>query len=927
MKIDNGAVLKLENGSYPNLGSVQLNSTGANTVLEVAGANVTLSGGSVTMSNNAANYIFGVATADTLTNQETIQGAGDIGFGQMTLVNSGTINANQSAGLTIQANGGATNTGTIEATGGTLALIGTTVANAGGTISTSGQTLQLTNTTINGGAVTLTGAATLQLYNGIIHSGSTLTNSSTGTIEAFAGSNTLGGTITNPAGGVVKIDNGAVLNLENGSYPNLGSVQLNSTGANTVLEVAGANVTLSGGSVTMSNNAANYILGAVGTDTLTNQETIQGAGNIGDGRMTLVNSGTINANQTNALTLQISNGATNTGTIEATSGGTLIVFGGTYANAGGKILNTASTLEFQGGTTINGGTISQTGAGTMKLSDATINTAVLNSTTGTIEVIGSGNTIAGTLTNPKGGQVKIDNSSTLTMGAGSSISNAGAITLNSMGSTTELLIGANVTISGMGTLTMSNNSANFIQGVVGTEVLTNKSTIQGAGTIGNGFLGLVNTGTIIANQPTELFIKPNAAGGFNNTGTLTVASGSTLDITGGTFKNFNSGTSTLTAGIYKVTGTLQFDNANIVTNAANITLTGATSQIINQSSVNALTNFAANAPGANFGLASGRNFTTAGNFTNNGTLTVGSGTKFDVNGNLTNFSGTTLTGGAYLVSGTLQFNGANIVNNAATITLTGATSKIVDQTSANGLANFANNSGTFTLATGRTLTTTGSFTNSGITNVLKGTTFTVGGAGNFTQTGGTTTTDGKLTTAGAINIQGGTLFGNAGTLTGSLNLTGGTVAPGDGLKKAGDLNISGSYTQSSGGILNIDLGGTIANTKYDVLNIAGAATLGATLNVDLISGFIPVAGDAFTVMNYTSETGTFATTNFPAVSGDHWTIAYNPTNVVLTLVAGPAALSPQSLRSSSIATSTATKQSGAALTVSTRGTFSRAGDG
>ena len=42
-------------------------------------------------------------------------------------------------------------------------------------------------------------------------------------------------------------------------------------------------------------------------------------------------------------------------------------------------------------------------------------------------------------------------------------------------------------------------------------------------------------------------------------------------------------------------------------------------------------------------IASGRNFTTAGNFTNNGTLTVGSSNStFDVNGNLTNFSGTTL---------------------------------------------------------------------------------------------------------------------------------------------------------------------------------------------------------------------------------------------------------------------------------------------
>ena len=295
-KIDNGAVLDLETGTYSQLGTLQLNSSGTFTELVLQG-NVTLTGGTLTLSNNVNNYIFGHATADTLTNQETIQGAGHIGNGQMTLVNSGTINANQSAGMTIQVNGGVTNTGTIEATGGTLALVSTTVTNTGGTISDSGKTLQLTNSTINGGTVTLTGASTLQLYNGIIHGGSTLTNSSTGTIEAFAGSNTLGGTVTNPAGGVVKIDNGAVLNLENGSYPNLGSVTLNSTGNFTELVLQGGNVTLSGGTVTMSNNANNYIFGAATADTLTNQETIQGAGNIGNGRMTLVNSGTINANQ------------------------------------------------------------------------------------------------------------------------------------------------------------------------------------------------------------------------------------------------------------------------------------------------------------------------------------------------------------------------------------------------------------------------------------------------------------------------------------------------------------------------------------------------------------------------------------------------------------------------------------------------------
>ncbi|HWW13817.1 MAG TPA: hypothetical protein VN310_04075, partial [Candidatus Dormibacteraeota bacterium] len=291
-------------GNITNAGTITLNSTGAPTEL-VLGANVTLSGaGTLTLSNNVNNEILGSATTDTLTNQETIQGAGNIGNGSMTLVNSGTINSNQTAGLTIQANGGMTNTGTVKATAGsTLGLIGMTVGNTGGTISANGGSVQLFATTVNGGAVTLTGASSLQLNNSTIHGGSTLTNSATGTIEVANGTNVLGGTINNSAGGTLKIDNGAALNLEAGTYSQLGAVQLNSTGNVTQLGTVG-NVTLSGGTLTLSNNVNNVIQGSATTDTLTNQETIQGAGNIGNGQMTLVNSGTINSNQTAGLTIQ-----------------------------------------------------------------------------------------------------------------------------------------------------------------------------------------------------------------------------------------------------------------------------------------------------------------------------------------------------------------------------------------------------------------------------------------------------------------------------------------------------------------------------------------------------------------------------------------------------------------------------------------------
>jgi len=249
-------------------------------------------------------------------------------------------------------------------------------------------------------------------------------------------------------------------------------------------------------------------------------------------------------------------------------------------------------------------------------------------------------------------------------------------------------------------------------GNTGGEIVTNAANIilNGASSSfvdggGNNALSLLNTNASGSSFSITGGRNFTTAGNFTNNGTLTVGSNTSKFVVNGNLTNFNSVSDTLTGGTYNVTGALQFNGANVVNNAANITLTGASSKIVDQSSANGLANFATNT--GTFGLAGGRNFTTAGNFTNNGTLTVGMGSTFDVNGNLSNFSGTTLTGGIYGITGTLQFNGANIVTNAANITLTGASSKIVNQTSANALAGLASNasSGSFTINGGRSFTT------------------------------------------------------------------------------------------------------------------------------------------------------------------------------------------------------------------------------
>jgi hypothetical protein len=73
------------------------------------------------------------------------------------------------------------------------------------------------------------------------------------------------------------------------------------------------------------------------------------------------------------------------------------------------------------------------------------------------------------------------------------------------------------------------------------------------------------------------------------------------------------------------------------------------------------------------------------------------------------------------------------------------------------------------------------------------------------------------------------------------------------------------------------------------------ASLNGALTTTLINGFVPTVGQTFTILNYTSETGTFAScdgrsggTTCPINSTEHFNITYNSTDVVLTVASGAA---------------------------------------
>jgi len=94
-----------------------------------------------------------------------------------------------------------------------------------------------------------------------------------------------------------------------------------------------------------------------------------------------------------------------------------------------------------------------------------------------------------------------------------------------------------------------------------------------------------------------------------------------------------------------------------------------------------------------------------------------------------------------------------------------------------------------------------------------------------------------------VLASGQTLKGN-GTVNGNLGVAAGsTIAAGE---SPGHLTISGNYTQS--GTMLAELAGTVQGTSYDWIEVLGQATLGGTVDVDLIDGFLPTAGDYFDIL-------------------------------------------------------------------------------
>jgi hypothetical protein len=159
-------------GAINNTGTIALNN---NSHLVVGTGGVTLAGsGNVMLSDSTGSNqnIIGSGTSTTLTNQNTISGAGEIGGNGLVLTNQGVIDATGGNPLIVDTGASAvTNSGTLEATNNATLFVASNVTNTGQLIANNG-------TDIFAGAVSGTGTATVQ-GAGLIEFGSTTTSNIT----------------------------------------------------------------------------------------------------------------------------------------------------------------------------------------------------------------------------------------------------------------------------------------------------------------------------------------------------------------------------------------------------------------------------------------------------------------------------------------------------------------------------------------------------------------------------------------------------------------------------------------------------------------------------------------------------------------------------------------------------------------------------
>ena len=568
--------------------------------------------------------------------------------------------------------------------------------------------------------------------------------------------------------------------------------------------------------------------------------------------------------------------------------------GGTFNNLGNVLKLGAGTVNFNiplvGGAGVLEGTLRFTAGGTLEGAFSVDSGALL-------ELAANYTVNAGTQIDGPG-IFRLNNGTTTTIGG--TLNNRGLVSLNSTGSSTDLVLSGNTALVGGGTLSLSNAGR-----VRGSGVLTITDQIvagetSNTGSLGNNEIGIVNqTGGLINANVNGLFllVDPNAANGLSNLGIMQASNGGLLRLSGGGGGGFNN------SG-----GVIQALNGSEVQILGGTSLMGGTLNTVGTGVIRTLGNSATFANLTNAGvfrISNGTDATFLGTINNTGNIIVngtGNFTDFIVNGNLTLQGGgmVTLMGAGQIRGGGTLFIGGpsgetqTIQGETSTSTASLGTDTIgivnrsggmidanvsglvlnVDPSSGGGLTNaglmrasnggilqlngngggvFAN-SGTISAITGGTLRFNGVVNSSGIVDV-GGNTLTA--TGNYTQTGAASEfrlAGGSVQSNNALVFNSG-LIDARGTINAAIQ-SNAMLRPALG---GSGLMVTGNVSLLSSSNLVFNLGGLTQGSQYGFMNVNGNVSLGGNLVVSFVNGFLASQGDSFTVLSSTGPlSGMFA---------------------------------------------------------------------
>lgn len=753
LALSNNLFFTVNVGPITNNGTIQMNSVGNLTDL-VLNANIALNGsGTLALSNNPQNRIYSNSGSTlTIGSLQTIRGSGQLGIGALGLVNNGTITGDQSNALIIQTNAnGLTNANLVQATGNGITTIqSTTVTNTGGTIQSVGA-----NATVNLNSSSIIGGTIAGIGN-IFASSSTLEN------------------LTISAGTTVRVANNTNATLK-GTITNNGTIRMQSVGNLTDLIIDGS-VNLNGnGTLRMIDNPQNRVYSNnAGTLNIGASQTIAGSGQLGVNLLTVINAGTITADQSNKLSMQGT--FTNNNLMQAVSGGNLEFTSGTFNNASSNITSLAGgSVLFTGSSAITGGTIG--GPGTITIQNASLTNV----------------TIAGgaTVTHSNNTTTQVSNSLTIN----------GTYTLASVGNLTDLVFADATSLNGTGTINLNNVNGARIYGVNGTARATIAAglTIRGTGKLGEGQGTFTNNGTITGDLSTGLILNPTVDQPFINNGTLQSSNlNGSLILSSGTFTNNGTirandqATTTLNSNVTVVGGSLITSGSGIILANGGATLQGST--ITAGSTVRT----------QNGNTASAKNGMTingiweinsVGNFTDlivNGTQTFSGSGVVLLSDNpaariYSNVSGERLT----IASGLTIRGQGKIGENLMDVTNNGLISaQTANSLTINPAADLINNNILEATGAGNLILTDGTFTNTGATIRA-----TAGGRVDISNLA--TIVGGTLTTTTA-----GTMFANSGSTLNAVTISSGTTVTQTNAQTVNVVNgitINGTYSMTSAG--------------------------------------------------------------------------------------------------------------------------------